>query len=275
MNKELGALFPEWMKGFYEDLVCFLPKRLNWYYTALETTGLRKLFTFAEELLLPGDLMHIVCRKYYIQQLVDEALREGIEQVVILGAGFDHLGAYTSGKGLPTFEIDTPSMALYKAQFLDKHGYMNDHLYCCSVNVNTTSIEEYLLNHPRFDTSNHTLIIAEGFFDYLNLEQTRKLLKQLSRLCPNHTLITTLFSLNELNFFHRLSFTSGVALVGEAIKLPLDRDGFIDLLSEYSYNEDRIISHQQMDAQYIQKTSIDLSVLKGFYIIQMSHLSPN
>ncbi|MDZ7694339.1 MAG: hypothetical protein U5K69_24990 [Balneolaceae bacterium] len=63
---------------FYDEMVEFLPAPLNWYHAALQKSWIRTFFLHSEELLLPGDLMHIICRKYFIGRSVNDLLAEGM-----------------------------------------------------------------------------------------------------------------------------------------------------------------------------------------------------
>ncbi len=251
-------------------MVRFLPGHLSWHYKGLASSFWRKLFVGSEEFLLPGDLMHIVCRKYYIMEWVKDAISQGYSQVVILGAGLDHLGAYAASSGIPVFEIDTPAMVRQKQFFLNKHGYTSPYHHCCALDVRGKQLQDILNEQEDFRADQKTLFVAEGFFDYLTLETTRSVLSQLAVLAPDHRLITTLFSLEELNFFHRLSFTSGVAMVGEAIRLPLNYEGMLNELQSLGYYLQKEIDHRKMEAELVQPAGLGLPVLKGFYILELS-----
>ncbi len=267
LDERIGNHFSTATKNFYRNLVAFLPSHLSWYQNSLSKSFWRKLFIASEELLLPGDLMHIICRKYYIEQLIDEALSEGISQVVVLGAGFDHNGKFKANEKATFFDIDTPYMVEQKEDFLRDFGYKNSNHHVCSIDVEEQNLVDVLTHHPDFDSTKPTLYLAEGFFDYLSLSTTKQVLEQMRSLTPNHQLVTTLFALEELNFFYRSSFTSGVAMVGETLKLPLNRTEFIQLMKDHQYTLQQEISHQQMYDDLVCSTGLNLPVMKGFYIL--------
>lgn len=202
-----------------------------------------------------------------------KAISQGYSQVVVLGAGLDHLGAYVARSGLNAFEIDTPHMTRQKLLFLKKFGYTSEHHYCCALDVRYKQLQDVLIGYPEFRSDQKTLFIAEGFFDYLSLENTRSVLSQLADIAPHHKLITTLFSLEELNFFHRLSFTSGVAMVGESIRLPLNYEGMLNELLNLGYSLQKEISYRKMKTELVDPMGVDLPVLKGFYILEFDSTS--
>ncbi|MBO6524918.1 MAG: class I SAM-dependent methyltransferase [Balneolaceae bacterium] len=264
---EIAKKFDPFVLDFYKNMIGFLPSHLSWYQNSLNSHLLRKFFIWSEELLLPGDLMHIICRKYYMTKLVDEALKDGIEQVVSMGAGFDHLGAYASSKGISSFELDVEFMIHEKQKFINASGYESDQLHFKSVGFEKKTLAESLNEIETFDSTKKTLFIGEGFFDYLPLETSKEILKNIRSLNYQNQLLTTFFSLDELNWFHRFSFTSGVSLVGESLKLPLNRAAFIELLKEFSFSVDKEISYSEMEKDLVPSIGMNQPVLKGFYIL--------
>lgn len=52
---------------------------------------------------------HIVLRVRYTDDVCDAAIRDGIDQVVLLGAGFDTTGLRRAGSAVRIFEVDAPA----------------------------------------------------------------------------------------------------------------------------------------------------------------------
>lgn len=268
LNPKIASYFTPFTISFYEKLVSYLPAKLSWNQTAFRVRFWRNFFVWWEELLLPGDLMHIVSRKYYVEHAVRKAINEGCEQLVVLGSGFDHNGALFATENIPSFEIDTPSMIEHKRKMLTQNGFNSEYLNLCSIDPANQNIKEVLLETGKFDPSRKTVFLAEGFFDYLSIESTRVILENITDLCSDLKLISTFFDLSELNFFHRFMFTSGVAMVGETLKLPLNRKEYISLLNEYDLKVENETNYSKIELELISKMDIDLPVLKGFYIME-------
>lgn len=268
LREPYKSQFPEEVRDFYKAITRQLPKHLSWYHTALEKEIWRKFFIWSEELLLPGDLLHIVSRKFYMTRLLDKAIQEGYQQAVILGSGFDHLGYYASQKGILALEMDVIQMIHAKKTYMSKAGLGNDKLLFESIDVQKESLVNVIKNRELLDLDKPTLFITEGFFDYLDLETSEDVLNEIKELIPKARLLTTFFSLDELNPFHRFMFTSGVSLVGERLKLPLNKSEFLDLLGECDYKVENTISYSQMEEDFVRPMGVDLPVLDGFYVIQ-------
>ena len=270
LNPKIAAFFDSFTITFYRNVVSYLPKKLSWNQKALKSKVWRNFFVWWEELLLPGDLMHILSRKYYIEQAIKKALSNGYEQLVVLGAGFDHNGILWASKEIPSFEIDTYSMIEQKEKMLKQAGYQSKDLYLCGIDPANQDIKDVLLKTGKFDLNKKTIYLAEGFFDYLSLESTRSILENIVTFSPDFKLISTFFDLSELNFFHRFMFTSGVAMVGETLKLPLNRKEFYTLLNDFEIKTETEISYSKIEQDLIRKMEIDLPVMKGFYIMESS-----
>jgi methyltransferase (TIGR00027 family) len=269
-DPKLKKLFPAFIIEFYEKMVGFLPRHLSWYQGSLNSPFWRRVFIWSEELLLPGDLMHIVSRKYYMTQEVERSLNEGYEQVVSLGSGFDHLGAYVASKGISVFELDQDFMIEQKRAFLSSSKYEYNNLKLASIDVTKKRIKEVLLQLDGFDPSKKTLFVAEGFFDYLSLSPSENILEDIRELNSANKLLTTFFSLDELNLFHRFVFTSGVTLVGESLKFKLEKEEFVDFLKEMNFILETEISHKQIPRELLKPSGVNLPVLKGFYLLSFT-----
>jgi len=262
------SLFEDSVISFYDRVVQRLPFPLNYYHYWLKYSWVRKLYIWSEELLLPGDLLHIIARKYYIRQLVKELTDNGYEQIVVLGAGFDDLAFHYSQKGFSCFELDVPLMTKHKENFLTANYPDSRH-----PDIISSHLREKQQLLPFGPNSNiyadrKTIIIAEGFFDYLSVNHVASILSQIRQYFTNSpALVTTHFALDELPLHHRWSFKTGVKTVGEELKLNNNINEFRKLLSNNEFIINKQIDHKSMAADLQQKTGTGLPILKGFYLL--------
>ena len=265
-NSIIAKNFDPFIIRFYEQLLLYLPKHLRWYHSLLKSSFIRSFLLLSEEILLPGDLMHILCRKFYVTRQVLNLLDKGMEQVVNLGGGFDHQGAYLSQRGVSVYEIDRSSMINKKQSFIEKELMANDCLHFVACDVHHQRIIEVLSHHSLFDAKKNTIFIAEGFFDYLDLNRFKNVVEDIKTLNPENKLVSTLFSIDELSFFHRWMFKTGVSMVGETLKFTITRNEFIALLEDLGMGLNNEITATQMEADFAKQLGLNLPVMKGFYI---------
>ncbi|MBF0452707.1 MAG: SAM-dependent methyltransferase [Candidatus Magnetomorum sp.] len=127
----------------------------------------------------PGFPDGIVVRTRYIDDLLQERIESGIEQCVILGAGFDARALrIPSVKSIKVFEIDHPATQEFKQEKLKKIVTRQDmnHITFVPVNFNTETIAARL-PEAGFDPGLKTFFIWEGVTFYLTADAVDETLK--------------------------------------------------------------------------------------------------
>lgn len=262
------SLFDESVINFYDRIVQSLPSPLNYYQYWLKYNWIRRLYIWTEELLLPGDLLHIIARKYYIRQLVNELNNDDYEQMIVLGAGFDDLAFTYSQKGFSCSELDVPHMAKRKKQFLTTYYPASRHPEIISAHLTETQPKLPIESNPTINPDKKTVIIAEGFFDYMQTDLVETTLNQIQvYFSGTPALISTHFALDELRTYHKWSFKTGVKTVGEELKLHQDINEFRKLITRNAFAIKKQFDHQSMATELQQITSTELPILKGFYLL--------
>lgn len=120
---------------------------------------------------IPGALSSGVARTRYIDELLQQAVRDGARQVVILGAGYDtralRLGFL---RALPVIEIDHPATARLKKERLMKSlGGLPRHVRYLEIDFNEQKLEQ-LVDAGDIDRSIPTVFVWEGVSNYLSHE---------------------------------------------------------------------------------------------------------
>src|SRR5829696_7385553 len=118
-----------------------------------------------------GAIEFITARERYIDDFLKACLSEGLDQVVILGAGFD-TRAYRIARIEQTrvFEVDHPATQEVKLQRLKKViDPLPDHVTFIPVDFNTHTLAERLLASS-YDEQGKTLFIWQGVTMYLTPE---------------------------------------------------------------------------------------------------------
>lgn len=267
-EERFRSLFEPSVVNFYEKIVHSLPAPLSYYHFWLQFKCIRKCYLWAEELLLPGDLLHILARKRYNQMVIDQMIEQGYEQLIVLGSGLDHLGYHCSQKNLHCYEVDVPQMATYKQHFLQNYYPNETHPDIIASHFSDYQPLTKITNHPKIDADRKTIVVAEGFFDYLNPNMVSHILGQFhTHFSNNLRLVSTHFALDELPILHRRVFKSSVRMVGEKLRFDVSIDVFKQILLEHGYRISRFYDTQTISEDIQSHIKTTLPLLKGFYII--------
>jgi O-methyltransferase involved in polyketide biosynthesis len=274
------SLFDDEIIRFYDRLVQQLPAPLRFYHRGLRYKPARRFFTFWEELLLPGDLMHIILRKRYLGQWVEQLRKQGYRQMLVLGGGFDHLAALGARTGMRCLEIDTPAMTDMKQSFIDTCGYAHKNLMLREAFFGPDSLHDVLAKDGRADSDTNadahrldrakkTIVVAEGFFDYFSVNESAELLTDLNAIFSGGVqLLSTLNVQEELSGFRSFVYKKSVMLAGEKLKLGLNRDQFVSLLESHQFRSETIIDRERMRREVLELHDIEYPVLGGFYLVR-------
>jgi len=150
---------------------------------------------------MPGSLGAILCRTRYIDDVLKRSLEEGIEQLVILGAGFDSRAYRIAGiEQVQVFEVDLPGTQRLKQTRLEQVlGAVPENVRLIGMDFDRQSLDD-VLKAAGFQPGKSTLFIWEGVTQYITAEAVS----------------------------NTLEFLSGVAGVGSAIVFTYVRRGLID-----------------------------------------------
>ena len=116
----------------------------------------------------PGARSSGIARTRLIDDYVRASLREEVDQVVILGAGFDCRAYRIAGiETTRVFEVDHPATLLQKKEGV-RHifGALPNHVVYVDVDFNAQSLG-HALRDAGFDANEHSFFIWEGVTNYL------------------------------------------------------------------------------------------------------------
>jgi methyltransferase (TIGR00027 family) len=141
----------------------------------------------------PGVRASSLGRTCWIDDQLGEALRNGAEQVVILGAGYDCRAYRLPGMDrTKVFEVDHPStLAVKKDRLASKLGRLPDHVTYVSIDFDSQDLST-ALEDAGFDRSVSTFVLWEGVMHYLTAEAVDVTLQSISSMTkPGSRLVFT------------------------------------------------------------------------------------
>jgi methyltransferase (TIGR00027 family) len=144
-----------------------------------------KLSVWLTQKFAPGFHEHLISRTRFIDDLIKKTSANGIEQYVILGAGYD-LRAHRLElpPTLRIFEVDQPEVQDRKRSKLPKNVPNSENVTYVSVNFNDQTLKNQLLN-AGFDRRKSTVFTLEGVSQYITKEAVNSTLEDLAELTHN------------------------------------------------------------------------------------------
>lgn len=141
-----------------------------------------KLNVWLSTKLAPGMHEHLIARTRFIDELVARCAAEGIEQYVILGAGYDLRAHRLSLPAqLAVFEVDQEEVQARKRAKLPEAPASQRRPTYVSVDFSSQSLSQRLLESG-FDQNKSTLFTLEGVSQYVSEEALKKTLSELKLL---------------------------------------------------------------------------------------------
>ncbi|MGA2319062.1 MAG: SAM-dependent methyltransferase [Thermodesulfobacteriota bacterium] len=140
----------------------------------------------------PGALSSGIARTKYIDDLLQRTIKDGVKQVIILGAGFDTRALRLHFlKDISVIEIDHPDTSQFKLDKLKKIlGSLPRNVSYYQIDFNKQSLEDLAVtNNLSFNTP--TTIIWEGVTNYLTPIAVEKTLSFIRRFPRGSYLVFT------------------------------------------------------------------------------------
>jgi len=159
---------------------------LIWY-----LRGVKKIYKNPIEHSFPGFYWYFQVRTKHIDSVLMESVDAGIEQFVILGAGYDSRPYRFRErlKGIDIFEVDFPgTQSFKKAQLAKFYGSLPEHVKYVPIDFNSQEIKDVLLEKG-FDPNKKTFFIWEGVTYYLPEESVNAVLEFVAHNSPSDSLI--------------------------------------------------------------------------------------
>lgn len=148
-----------------------------------------KLVNFRWPFFPKGIYEYVIARTKYIDDIFEESMKQGIEQILLFGAGFDTRAVRFADKNINTkiFELDTIHTQTAKIeQFKKRNISIPRNTIFIPIDFNVDSVSEKLESNG-FMRNKTTLFILEGIIQYLNKEAVDKLFKLLYELSAHES----------------------------------------------------------------------------------------
>jgi len=216
----------------------------------------------------PGVIGGIICRTRYIDDVLINAIKEGVGTVVNLGAGMDTRAFRIPGiENIQYFELDFPEVLKAKRVYINKNiGALPSNLSMVPVDFNSQDPGEEL-KKAGYTLSSKTFFIWEGVIQYISKEAIDNTLKYVAQ-APTSSKIVFTYVLE--SFINGSYIPDGLNILYKTMlkkKNPLWFCGFepaemSEYLSKYSLSLIEDVGHEEYLERNIKPKGRDLTVME-------------
>ena len=212
---------------------------------------------YGDHPILSGARVGVTTRSRYTEGRLASAIRDGIDQYVILGAGLDSYALRSEG-GVKTFEVDHPDTQEWKRARAADAGLKSPDLTYVPVDLETEPLADGLLKYG-FDPDRPALFSWLGVTMYLTRDAIAETLTTIAAFAPGTQIVVdTMLSADhrdEAGQSYLDILIPAFAEHGEALLSFLSPDEVIDLLAECGYETiEQVNQRESVDAALWDRT---------------------
>lgn len=221
--------------------------------------------------LLPGLDNTTRARVRYFDDFLKRSIEEGLEQLVILGAGYDTRDCRIDGAmKIKTFEVDHPSTQAVKMEKIKKiFGSLPDHVVYVPADLVTDDLGQRLLEKG-YDTSKKTLFLMEGLLYYLPPKTVDEILSFIVRNSGKGSSVlfdyfpeSVVDGSSELEIGRNIR--SYLAAMGEPLLFGIKEGTIRTFLAERGFSQVRNVTSEDYKKAYFQGVNEGLTLISLQY----------
>ncbi len=215
---------------------------------------------------IPGVMGNLLCRTRFIDDELKDALWEGFDQVVILGAGFDTRPyRIAAPEGVRFYELDHPStQALKREKVVELQQAKNVDVQFVPVDFDLQDIIDPLLD-AGFRREDRTLVIWEGVTQYIAPESVDRTLRDLEDLLSHgsrllFTYVVKAFLDGDVDLPCREKMMAEMEKRGEPWRFGLASEALEEFLKERGFLFMEDVGAPEYEARYLSELGRVLDV---------------
>lgn len=241
-------------------------------YRWLQAGWYRDLLARLESWVLPGVQLHYLARKRLIEQEVEQAIGEGVEQVVVIAGGFDTLcyRLHTRFFGVRFVELDHPATQTSKRKSLHAHGATASNFMLSPVDLAVAPLAS-ALKAAGIDPQRPTMVIAEGVLMYLDRERVTSLVAAVAAFFERGLRLAITFMVPDRagrRRFHNSSrvLDAWLLLAGERFLSAFTHAELSQLLEQSRLYHHQFWDEQRLRNEVLPETLRDLPIAIGEHV---------
>lgn len=266
--RTLELFYPEELRLFEDHFARdFLNQPMKFLIDLMRFKGIREWGINLREKQVPGTLGGIICRTRYIDDVLQSAIKNGMENILILGAGLDsrpyRIPEINKTK---VFEVDLPSIQNFKKKRLIKIlGSLPSHVTFVPIDFNDQNLEE-TLGSKGLDISKPTFFIWEGVTQYITPEAVDSTLRYISKTCLGSSIVFTYIQKSVIDGTSNLEGADTLMKLTKNAKAPwifgLEPSNIAEFLQQYDLSLIEDVGASYYQEKYLKPLGRNLKVFE-------------
>ena len=225
----------------------------------------------AMEKIFVGLSSSVVARVRYFDDFTEKSIGDGIEQLVILGAGYDTRAYRIEGlKNIKVFEVDHPNTQSFKIQKIkEAFGSVPDHVVYVPVDFEKETFGQKLFDEG-YNSSKKTLFIMEGLIMYIPPKAVADTLKFIvGNSGRGSAVIFDYYSESVVDGTCKLEIAKNIRnfLIqqGEPLQFGIKEDKIEDFLTEFGFSNVQNVTSEDYKKAYFHGVNENRDVCELLY----------
>ena len=215
----------------------------------------------------------IICRARYTEDTLEKAVKQGVKQYVILGAGLDTFAFRRPDllEQLEVFEIDHPATQVFKLNRIAELGWKHPaKLHFIPVDFTKESLENVLSRSSSYDFAAKTFFSWLGVTRYLTRDDVFATFRSITKISPSES--TIIFNYTDLDAFNPEKFPQMqrshefFSKIGEPVKTGFDPSTLSEDLSCLGLRLEENLNHDDIERLYFQGNTDEYHINKHGHI---------
>jgi methyltransferase (TIGR00027 family) len=215
----------------------------------------------------------IICRARYTEDTIEKAVKQGVKQYVILGAGLDTFAFRRPDllEQLDVFEVDHPSTQVFKLNRIAELGWEHPaKLHFVPVDFTKESLENVLSHSSSYDPTAKTFFSWLGVTRYLTRDEVFATFRSITKISPSGS--TIIFNYTDLDAFNPEKFPQMqrshefFSKIGEPVKTGFDPSTLAEDLSCLGLRLEENLNHDDIERLYFQGNTDEYHINKHGHI---------
>jgi methyltransferase (TIGR00027 family) len=200
-------------------------------------------------------LPNVLSRSRYTEDNLEQAVKQGVRQYVILGAGLDTFAFRRSDllRQLQVFEVDHPATQAFKRNRLAELGWeIPPNLYFVPVDFSKESLAE-ALRGVSFDPQAKSFFSWLGVTMYLTRDEVFTTLRSITDVAPVGSTVIFDYFVPKETTPHMLQMREDLRKIGEPIKTVFDPSALALDLANLGFRLHENLSPSEIQERYFQR----------------------